>query len=187
MKTQLNLLSPEKKAVLRTGFIFAYAQTMLFLVFIVVAFASGTLLAVRMMFKGTYEDLAGRSNGEPDESKAVTADIKKINDYLKRIDGLETRFVPWSKLLETITSFIPRGTRLTSLRVEQDGKIALSGIARDRDDVIALQAKLEDSKLFKDVKAPLSNILQQTDVTFDFEMQYVDAPAVPPPTPPAKK
>ncbi|HTM68965.1 MAG TPA: PilN domain-containing protein [Candidatus Binatia bacterium] len=185
MKTQLNLLSPDKKAVLRTGFIVAYVQTMLFLIFLVVAFASGTLLAVRMMFKGTYEDLAGRSSGEPDESKAITADIKKINDYLKRIDGLENRFVPWSKVLETITGFIPKGMKLTSLRVDQAGRITMSGVAQDRDDVIALQTKLEASPLFKDVKAPLSNILQQTDVKFDFDMLYVNPNAPPPAPPPA--
>ena len=187
MNAQLNLLSPEKKAVLRTGFIFAYVQTMLFLVFIVVAFASGTLLAVRMMLKGTYDDLAGRSSGEPDESKAVTADIKKINDYLKRIDGLERRFVPWSKVLEEITGYIPKGTTLSSLRVDQDGKIMLSGVARDREDVIALQGKLESSPTFADIKAPLSNILQQTDVKFDFEMKYALAPAPAPAPAPAKK
>lgn len=185
MQTQLNLLSPEKKSVLRAGFVFAYAQTMIFLLFIVVAFASGTLLAVRMMFKGTYEDLAGRSSGESDESKAITADIKKINDYLKRIDGLENRFVPWSKVLETVTGFVPKGTKLTALQVDLTGRVTMSGVARYRDDVIALQAKLEDSKLFKDVKAPLSNILQQTDVKFDFEMLYVNPNAPPPAPPPA--
>lgn len=187
MQAQLNLLSPEKKSVLRAGFIVAYAQTMIFLLFIVVAFASGTLLAVRMMFKGTYEDLASRSSGESDESKVVTADIKKINDYLKRIDGLQSRFVPWSKVLETITGFIPSGTKLLSVRVDPAGKVYLSGIARDREDVIALQGKLQASELFKDVKSPLSNILQQTDVKFDFEMTYVNPnapPPAPPPTPP---
>ncbi|HTK04359.1 MAG TPA: PilN domain-containing protein [Candidatus Eisenbacteria bacterium] len=186
MNAQLNLLSPEKKSVLRTGFIVAYVQTMLFLMFIVVAFASGTLLAVRMMFKGTHDDLASRSSGEPDESKVVTADIKKINDYLKRIDGLEQRFVPWSRVLEEITGYIPKGTKLSSLRIDQAGKIYVSGIAKDREDVISLQSRLEGSKTFVEIKAPLSNILQQTDVKFDFEMKYALAPA-PAPAPSAAK
>jgi len=187
MNAQLNLLSPEKKSMLRTGFVFAYVQTMLFLMFIVFAFASGTLLAVRMMLKGTYDDLASRSVAEPDESRVITADIKKINDYLKRIDGLEQRFVPWSKILEELTSFIPKGTKLSSLRVDQAGKIYISGIAKDREDVIALQSRLEGSKTFTEIKAPLSNILQQTDVKFDFEMKYANAPAPAPAAPPAAK
>ncbi len=178
MRVTLNLLSPEKKAVLRTGFIFAYVQTMVFIIFLVVAFASGTLLAVRMMLKGTYEDLAKRSSGGTDETVAITADFKKINDYLKRIDGLDQRFVPWSKVLEEITRYIPDGTQLSSIHVERQGKITISGIAARRDDVLTLQTKLEQSPIFKDVKAPLSNILQQKDVKFDFELQYV-APQAP--------
>lgn len=173
MRVTLNLLSPEKKAVLRTGFIFAYVQTMAFIVFLVVAFASGTLLAVRMMLKGTYEDLAKRSSGGSDETSAITADIKKINDYLKRVDGLEQRFVPWSKVMEEISRLVPEGTQLSSLHVEREGKITLSGIATQREDVLTLQTRLEQSPAFKDVKAPLSNILQQRDVKFDFEFRYV--------------
>lgn len=178
MRVTLNLLSPEKKAVLRTGFIFAYVQTMVFIIFLVVAFASGTLLAVRMMLRGTYDDLAKRSSGGTDESSAITGDFKKINDYLKRIDGLDQRFVPWSKVLEELTRYVPEGTQLSSMRVERSGKITLSGIAARRDDVLTLQTRLEQSPTFKDVKAPLSNILQQRDVKFDFELQYV-APQAP--------
>lgn len=177
MRVTLNLLSPEKKAVLRTGFIFAYAQTMILIVFLVIVFASGTLFAVRMMLKGTYEDLAKRSSGGSDETSAITGEFKKINDYLKRVDGLEQRYVPWSKVLEELTRFVPEGTQLTSVHIERQGKITLSGIAARRDDVLTLQTRLEQSPMFKDVKAPLSNILQQRDVKFDFELRYVATPA----------
>lgn len=177
MQITLNLLSPEKKTVLRTGFIFAYVQTMLFMMFIVIAFAAGTLLAVRMMLTTTYEDLAKRSGDESTETKSITTDIKSINDYLKRIDGLGQRFVPWSRVLEELTRAMPEGIRLTQIRVEKDGKITLSGVARDRQDVLTLQSRLGQSPTFKDVKAPLSNILQQKDVNFDFELRYAKSEA----------
>ena len=188
MHVTLNLLSPEKKAVLRTGFIFAYVQTMLFIVFLIVVFSSGTLLALRMMLKGTYEDLARRSDGGVDESKGITTEIKKINDYLKRIDGIQQRYVPWSTVLEVLTRQVPEGMQLTSLTVSKDGKILLSGIARQRNDVLTFQSRLEQSEEFADVKSPISNILTQKDVKFDFEFRYAKIP-VPPPAPaaPAKK
>lgn len=188
MHVTLNLLSPEKKAVLRTGFIFAYVQTMLFIVFLVVVFSSGTLLALRMMLKGTYDDLARRSDGSVDESKAITTEIKKINDYLERIDGIQKRYVPWSIVLEVLTRQVPEGMQITSLNATKDGKILLSGVARQRSDVLTLQSRLEQSGEFTDVKSPISNILQQRDVKFDFEFRYAKIP-LPPPTPvaPAKK
>lgn len=187
MQMTLNLLSPEKKAVLRTGFIFAYVQTMLFIVFLVVVFSSGTLLALRMMLKGTYDDLARRSVGGVDESQAITSEIKKINDYLKRIDGIQQRYVPWSTVLEMLTRQVPEGMQITSLTVSKDGKVLLSGIARERNDVLTFQSRLEQSDEFADVKSPISNILQQRDVRFDFEFRYAKIPLPPPPAAPAKK
>lgn len=188
MQVTLNLLSPEKKAVLRTGFVFAYVQTMLLIVFLVVAFSSGTLLALRMMLKGTYDDLARRSVGGVDESKAITTEIKKINDYLKRVDGIQTRYVAWSSVLELLTRQVPEGMQITSLNVMKDGKILLSGIARQRNDVLTFQSRLEQSGEFTDVKSPISNILQQRDVKFDFEFRYARIPLPEPaPAAPAKK
>ena len=173
MRVSLNLLPPNKKAALRTGFVFAYIQTMLFILFLVIAFASGTLLAVRLMFKSTYDDLAKRSGDGAAETNTIATDIKAINDYLKRIDAFNERTTHWSQVFGTLTQLVPEGVRLVDVRVDKQGKLMLSGIARERQDVLTLQSRLEQSTMFKDVRAPLSNILQQKDVRFDFELQFV--------------
>ncbi len=173
MRVTLNLLPPEKKAALRAGFLYAYVQTVLLIVFIVVAFASGTLVAVRFMLKGTYEDLARRSTAGADASVAVTQDIADINSYLKRLDGLQHQFTPWSQVLEQVTAAAPQGTEIDSISVDKDGNITVTGTAAVRDDVLSMLSQLRGSSLFANVQSPLSNILQQKNVSFEFDMKYV--------------
>ncbi len=177
MRITLNLLPPKNKAALRSGFLFAYAQSMLLVVFFLTAIASSTLLAVRLLLKGTYDDLAQRSTSTSEEYKTMTGEIRSINEYLKRVDGVHRRFVPWSSVLATVTELVPDGTQIVSLRLDKTGKITLSGIADDRAGVLALRERLVQSNLFKNVSSPLSNILQQKNVRFDFEMTY--APTAP--------
>lgn len=177
MRITLNLLPPKNKAALRSGFIFAYAQSMLIVVFFLTAIAAGTLIAVRLLLKGTYEDLAQRSTSTSEEYSTMTEEIKNINEYLKRIDGLVKRDATWSPVLAMVTQLVPRGTELDSIRLSKDGKLLLSGVASDRADVLLLRQRLIDTNQFKNVSSPLSNILQQKNVKFDFEMTY--APTAP--------
>lgn len=176
MNASLNLLSPEKKSALRTGFFFAHLQMLLLIVFLVIAFSSGTLLGLRMMLKATYEDLARRSQGGTEQTDTVTVEIKKINDYLRRVDGIRQRYVAWSLVIEDIAQRMPAGVQLSSLVIGKDGRIQLSGTARERQDVLTAQANLQASDAYADVRSPISNILQQRDVKFVFEFRYALIP-----------
>jgi Tfp pilus assembly protein PilN len=184
MRITLNLLPPKNKAALRSGFIFAYAQSMLLIVFFLTAIASSTLLGVRLLLKGQYEDLAQRSTSTSDEYQSMTGEIKTINDYLKRMDAVGNRFVPWSPVLATITQLVPPGIQIDVLKLSKGGKIQMTGLASDRANVLLLRERLTEAGLFKDISSPLSNILQQKNVRFDFEMTY--APLAVPAAPPAK-
>lgn len=172
MRITLNLLPPKNKAALRSGFLFAYAQSMLLVVFFLTAIASSTLLAVRLLLKGTYDDLAQRSTSTSEEYRSMTDEIRSINEYLKRVEGVHRRFTPWSSVLATVTQMVPDGTQITGIRLDKTGKILLSGVADERADVLVLREHLLQSNLFKNVSSPLSNILQQKNVRFDFEMTY---------------
>lgn len=177
MRITLNLLPPKNKAALRSGFLFAYAQSMLLVVFFLTAIASSTLLAVRLLLKGTYDDLTQRSTSSSEEYKTMTDEIRSINEYLKRMEGVHKRFTPWSTVLATVSEMVPDGTQVTSIRIDKTGKVLLSGVADERSDVLLLRERLVQSNLFKNVSSPVSNILQPKNVKFDFEMTY--APPAP--------
>lgn len=174
MRITLNLLPPVKKEALRLGLVLAYAQTMVFLFFIVTVFAAVALVYVKIMVSDIGRDLERQSaslGGE--ETAAVTSDIKQINDFLNDVDKLEKQFEPWSVFFERLTPLIPPGTQLTRIRIDESGRIFLSGVAPTRNDALELLRRLKEAPFVTDVVSPLSNILQKQQVNFDFEMKYV--------------
>ncbi len=179
MQVTLNFLSPEKKALLKTGFVFAFAQSMLFVVFLTIVFSSGMFLALRMMLDGISESITQQAAGGDRDSKVVNEEIKKVNDYLARQDAYRKGYFDWAGMMTGLTSMIPSGVEIKAVHVDPDGKVTFSGTARNRQDVLDLQAKLKEVQTFKNVVAPLSNILQQHDVDFQFTMDLTDPPVLP--------
>jgi Tfp pilus assembly protein PilN len=173
MHVTLNLLPPANKTALRTGFIFAYAQSMLVLVLAVIALVAGTLLAVRAQVLSVHADYAARATGPSREYDTLVSETKAVNTYLKRLESLRVSSVQWSSVLRAITETVPTGVRLTGIRANASGLISVSGVAETRDDVLAMREQLEDSPMFEKVQSPLSNILERRDVKFDFEMRYL--------------
>ena len=73
------------------------------------------------------------------------------------------------QIVERIARLMPQGTSLTSLNTSTGTVIVLiSGKADLRSQVIALQDNLEAEKMFAEVEAPLSNLLEAEDVDFKF-------------------
>lgn len=180
----LNLLPPSRKSALRTDFVFAYVQTALIAMCLIAFFAAGTLAGVRMLVGNVLDDLTARSSSSSQEHTALTTEVRAINGYLARIDGLDAD-VPWSTVIRSITELAPAGVRLNSIHAAADGSIDVAGIAATREDMLAMRERIESSALFEQVSSPLSNILQQKEVSFEFKFRYAQIP-LPPPPPPVK-
>lgn len=173
MHVTLNLLPPANKAALRTGFVFAYVQSILIIVMVMALLAAGTLAAMRMQVQGVYEDFTARSTTSSREFDTMIEETKAINGYLTRMEAMRMSTTSWSTVLRTVTELTPSGIRISGIRAGATGIVSVTGTAATREDVLAMRDSLEVSPLFEKVQSPLSNILQQRDVKFDFEMQYV--------------
>lgn len=179
MQASLNFLSPQKKSLLRTGFIFAYVQNMLFVLFVVVAFCSGLLIALRMMLGETLKNIENQTVGNDRDTKAVTEEITAVNNYLRLEQTYVQGFTRWSAVLTEITDGTPPGIQLTGVNISETGAVEIRGKARERADVLAFEAKLKASPNFTGLTAPLSNILTQYDVAFEFTMNMTNPPKLP--------
>ncbi|MEY4723820.1 MAG: hypothetical protein RLZZ324_1333 [Candidatus Parcubacteria bacterium] len=184
MRLRLNLLPPPYKAALRQGVVLAFVRSMLTVFLITAAFAAGTLTAVRLEVQRMQSDLTTRGASNSNEFKEVGAEIAAMNGYLKRLDGLRSSSVRWSQVISGVTALVPPGMTLDRIAIDPQGNISLSGMAAERSSVLLLEKRLRESPSYKNVNAPLSNILTQKDVKFEFSMTYVPpagSPAVAPP------
>lgn len=179
MRLLLNLLPPQKKAELRSAFLYSFLQTMVLLVLIGVSVGSFSLLSARFIMKKNLSDVSRRNAPETQEFKSVSETIKSINTHMTRLELLNGQFNDWSRLLLAVEGAVPPGVVINQLAVSQAGVVTMSGNGATRDSVLALRRNLEANPLFSNVQSPLSNILQRTDVKFEFTMGYVNyhAPA----------
>lgn len=173
MDMEINLLPPDKKKSLRQGMVLTYIQTMVFLVFLTALFAAGTILSVRMTVKSYYDGILKQSEAVGSQAGTdMTAVIRDLNGFVKQASARQAAFIPWSEAIEKLLPLIPPGVRLESLRADGAGNLQLTGVAATRDASLELLRRLKETPFIKDVSSPLSNILQKTDVKFDFEMRF---------------
>ncbi|MBN1585080.1 PilN domain-containing protein [Candidatus Uhrbacteria bacterium] len=175
METSINLLPPSKKRELRNGAVLAYAQTMALVLFLTAAVLSGTLLSLRLTVGAEREYLEAQSAGSAtDEEMETINDIRQINSFLQSSDSLQKGQVPWNDILRDIAGLMPDNARLDTFRIESNNRIFIEGMAIAREDAIDLLESLRSLPYLTNIKSPISNITQKTDVRFSFEMTYRD-------------
>jgi len=178
MNISLNLLPPIKKKGLQKSLFLAFFQTLSVLFFAVTVALVATILLVRNQMLAGYQDLKQRSAvASSGAAVSIMTDIKQTNLFLKETDALQTRFVPWSDVIEKITALIPPGARLNNLEFDNSGAIRLRGYAATREDALAMIKGFKETPYLTDLVSPLSNILQKDNISFDFSMRYAEPAA----------
>ena len=108
-------------------------------------------------------------------AEQLEASINEVNALAIRIEGIR-KIQPYefSDLLEHLAPMVPAGSNLTRLIfIISSNQIILEGHSNLRTDVLTLQDRLENSRLFGNIEAPLSNLLKAQDVNFKFTIQLI--------------
>lgn len=171
---KLNLLPPEEKKILSleqsrrwvnfygcSGFLMLAAFSLL-LIFI------WSLILIQL--KGSNLDV--QSNQASQQGRSVSEQqnsVKELNRTLQTLDAVQKNQRYFSKFLIFLAENLPSGMRLDGLAVEKNGRVALSGFAPRREQLLLFQRKIEDSSLFSDIENPLENLTRQTDINFTIE------------------
>ncbi len=171
MRAYPNILPPDKKRALRLGLIMAYAQSLCLYLFVLAVTLSGTLFAVRLLYKNNADSLS-LTAAQQDDSAAGAGEIRKINAYVRRAAGLNESHVAWSAVLTELGASLPSGVTLDNIMILPDGRMDISGLAATRDDLLAMQDRLAKLRFAKDVSSQFSNLFQKKDIRFALNMRF---------------
>ncbi|MBU3964930.1 hypothetical protein KJ695_03165 [Patescibacteria group bacterium] len=180
----LNLLPPERK---KTLYWISLTKNVIFwgsFVFMVLIFLSLPFWVSRLYLNNTLNDLDQKIdfykyNTSLQQMSFLEKSSKNINDLLINIDKIGAEQIYWSKVLTEITGAVPSDAQIFSLELNSkyalgevlspnEGIFTIIGRAKTRDAILALQAILESSADFKDIQAPLDNLVKKTDADFKF-------------------
>jgi Tfp pilus assembly protein PilN len=173
----LNLLPPQYKEELKREENFRLALILGALMFVFFICLSLLLLSIRIYVSGVINEqkiLVETQTEAYERERIPGTNISDLNRSVSQVSALYNETTQVSLLLGEITQALPSGVYVNSLqytRGEPIGKIALSGFAPTTEDLLALQANLEENERFSNFFFPVANWIDPVDINFSFSFE----------------
>lgn len=169
----MNLLPQEKKKYLIHELIFRFVIVVFFIVylwsviFLVISYNSALYLNAQMPALEERIDIERKAE-KSSEAANIEEEIKELNEILQTIEKVRQKeSFNFPQILRVIGSLVPNGVIMNSITF-QGGTINLKGHADSRQGVLLLKENLEKEESFQNVVSPLSNIVKEKDIDFNF-------------------
>lgn len=115
--------------------------------------------------------LAQKSNPRWAEVLSSEKQLKNLGARINEVLALQSKERFWSPFLSELTNNNVAGINFKNITINTAGKLAvISGHADTRDNVLEFKSALEKNSYISEVKAPLENFLDQTDIDFSFTL-----------------
>lgn len=175
MQIKINLLPPQIKEEIENSRIVGLMLKIFFMaIFSLVVFL--VFLQFCLHFISLQE---GASKGkitsfERNESYVQVKESQDfLRDYSKRAisikGGLKKQKNYWG-VIEEVNKVVPQGVALRELKVDEKEAV-LIGKAASREDLLFLKTQLEKSEIFTNIESPISNLVANENVDFEFKMK----------------
>ena len=107
----------------------------------------------QLIFGTRYQDI----------KKAIT----QFNDEVSSLGKIQSALFSIPSLLSGVSDLMPKGIKISSLTyLDSDLSVEFSGVANNRDTLLAAQKKLEEASFVEELIAPRSNFDEKTDISF---------------------
>lgn len=163
----LNLMPENQKLALQKDRLFLVAHNFLGLLFLFASVIAIVLILVRFALLENYNKIKEETSLVNINSQGFLKEIDALNAKILLAQAVQQNFSKWSGLLFSLAGLLPDSTRLNYLFLNRESNsMRLSGAARDRNSLLLFKAALENSGRLDNLEAPLSNLLEKTNVEF---------------------
>lgn len=167
----LNLLPTTKKEELKFRKIYLMAQKILFILLLFTFFLSITILSANLILASAFKDTAFSSSLVNASGKSSRYNLIETNEMVKNIKEIQDNFINYDDLMVKITEIIPKDITLNRLSIDTAAnKVSMSGYAKTRSDLIALQNNFKNFEFFDNLESPISNLLEKRDIIFNINV-----------------
>lgn len=166
----LNLLSPAQKSALRARIIYAMLERFMIMLVMATLAASTLLLLVKIQLTQNLGQVVARQILST-EYVSVNHDIKELNRLIARVLAVQAQAASPSTLIRDLAGRTPPGIMITGFDAElRTQSLKLSGIAREREALLAFVEALKGSPYVQKVESPISNLFQKRDINFQLQV-----------------
>lgn len=99
--------------------------------------------------------------------QALTESIRTAQVVLSSLHDFSATPSRASRIIKEIHQHTGTAITIQRIGVSTDGTLDLQGTAATRRELLAFEEALRSSKLFQDISSPLSNIIKETNISFN--------------------
>lgn len=167
----LNLISPEQKKILKIKQFFLLLRNLISLILFFTL-----IISIILILTHHYLSVDAAFNQNPYINLTYTEkDIQEINNQLKYFVDIQTSHIFWPEIIIPLVDLIPDNVEIKNLEIDGPRQLVkLQGIAKTRNDYLALINALETEPKIKDLKSPLENLLSKENINFNLSFIYQD-------------
>ncbi len=171
---ELNLLPPKEKKDLEFEKTYTFVISVIMIIFIFGGLVASILYGIQAILSTNlhvlnYQISFKKQQIESGKYSKLSEDITNLNDQLKLLAQLETNHEYPSKIIKDWANLVPSGIQITSLSIDLlKEDLSIKGKAKTRNDLLTFKENLENSKKFKNIQSPLSNLVLDKDIVFEF-------------------
>ncbi|MFA6304675.1 MAG: hypothetical protein WCV73_04805 [Patescibacteria group bacterium] len=164
----LNLISPEQQTHLKIRYLHILIKNCAGALVVL-----STILAIFLApLNDKIEDLKTSNTRRKEtiisNSQTVTSKIKLLNQRIASLSQVNERYYSWSQTLNELGALAEPDIYLTEFTANNlEGNFIIKGYSPTRESLLNFKDKLTASSFFKKVNSPLTNYLQESDVTFE--------------------
>lgn len=175
MEIKLNLLSEAKKIEIsrkKTYRLIVLHEVMYVSIIIMYIGVLGSLYYMHSLLvkNAEIEHATAQIDSVGQEISNAQNQFKDINSQVESMKRFQSEHIVWSNMFMVMDKSIPDGVLLEKL-VTTNQKIALSGRADTRDNLLKFQDNLNATECFQNAKVPLSDLFTQEKVAFQLDVE----------------
>jgi len=174
---KLNLLPPQLKKELELTelgqWLASFGLRLATILIIFTLILVTTYFSIFILIK-TQNDLIEERKGDQriQHQAEIENKIEQVNEQARQIFIKQDQIITWIPLLEELSQVTPSGVYLINFSFRAiDNQINLTGWARDRDRLLRFEELLNESPYFDEINVPLTNLIKQTDINFNFTLK----------------
>lgn len=170
---ELNLLPPQEKKLLTLErlqrWLLFYGGAILAMAVVFAGLLAATWAFLLIQLKAVTLNLQTQRTSLQGQDLRAQQDLaKETNRQLEKLNQIQINHQYYSAALIELTRLVPSGVRLDTFSLDEKSQATLTGYARQREQVIAIQTALEGSVFFENVESPLANLVKSADINFSF-------------------
>lgn len=171
---KLNIISQELKKEIKLITLYKLLRRLAFFIFSLLFIYAFTFQSSKLILKKYSLDIVNRETANLKNSEEYIQKIKTTNEKIDKVALVQKDAVLWTKFLKTLSDKISEDVIINQIAIDKKiDNFTISGTAKSRDSLLALEKTLEETGYFEEINLPISSLLKKDDIAFSINVKFI--------------